>query len=347
MPMPPFTCPHHGHELLPMEDSYWCPTGHGIPIVHGITRFVSSDDYAGAFGRQWNRFRRTQLDSYTGLRLSEERALRCIGVPVDSAGVHDRLSGQAVLEVGCGAGRFTEILLEHGTLVTSVDLSSAVEANAHNFPPSEQHRIAQADVRGLPFSPGQFDGVFCLGVVQHTPNPEQTIALLYEQVRPGGWLVFDHYSFDLRTLSWFGMHLARQVFTRLPADRQLPATERLVARLLPFHAAAARWGRLPARALSRISPVLSYYHVHPELSDELQREWAVLDTHDALTDVFKHHRRAPEIERFLATLGLTEIVVRRGGNGVEARGRRPLHGTTERGPTPTNRQPLHSHSPEA
>ena len=37
-------------------------------------------------------------------------------------------------------------------------------------------------------------------------------------------------------------------------------------------------------ALSRISPLLTYYHAYPELNDQLQYEWALLDTHDHLTD---------------------------------------------------------------
>lgn len=71
------------------------------------------------------------------------------------------LAGKHVLEAGCGAGRFTEVLLAQGALVTSVDLSSAVESNAHNFPISVRHRVAQADILALPFSPCQFDVVFC------------------------------------------------------------------------------------------------------------------------------------------------------------------------------------------
>jgi SAM-dependent methyltransferase len=39
------------------------------------------------------------------------------------------LAGKHVLEAGCGAGRFTEVLLKAGAYVTSIDLSSAVEAN--------------------------------------------------------------------------------------------------------------------------------------------------------------------------------------------------------------------------
>lgn len=320
--MPAYWCPIHRLELVEAQAVYRCPRGHSFPVLGGIPRFVPSDDYAESFGCQWNRFRLTQLDSHTGLPLSEERAVRCLGL-VHLTG--DRLlEGQTVLEVGCGAGRFTEVLLGQGALVTSMDLSSAVEANAANFPVDIRHRIVQADVRSLPFAPQQFDWVFCLGVVQHTPDPEQTIAALYESVRPGGALVLDHYAVHLSSITWLGVHLARQLFKRLPGERQLPAIQRLVERLLPLHAAAARRGRLAARALSRVSPVLSYYHVHPQLSADLQREWAVLDTHDALTDAFKHHRRRGDIEACLLRMGLSEVVVRRAGNGIEARGRRPV-----------------------
>lgn len=317
-----YRCPADQRELTEDSEQLRCPLGHTFPIVRGVPRFVPSGGYAESFGRQWNRFRLTQLDSHTGLPLSEERALRCLGL----ADAGRALDGQAVLEVGCGAGRFTEVLLKLGADVTSVDLSNAVEANAANFPPDQRHRVVQANVQALPLSTRQFDGVFCLGVVQHTPVPETTVKTLYEYVRPGGWLVFDHYAVSFSTTTWFGVHAARQVFKRLPVDRRLPAVERMVDRLLPVHAAAARLGRAPARALSRVSPVLSYYHIHPDLPEDLQRDWAILDTHDALTDVYKHHRTQGQMESYLHRLGLAGVVVVRSGNGIEARAWRPTRG---------------------
>jgi len=223
-----------------------------------------------------------------------------------------------VLECGCGAGRFTEVLLSQGARVTSVDLSDAVDANQETFPQDEQHRVAQADLLRLPFEPRQFDVVFCLGVVQHTPSPEQTIATLYEQVRPGGFLVFDHYRHRLRWWLSTGP-LWRAVLRRLPPERGLRITERLVTLLFPLHRRAGPAGIL----LRRVSPVQTYYHAFPELSHESQYEWALLDTHDALTDWYKHFRTPRQIESLLEELGLERIRVTEAGNGVEARGRRP------------------------
>jgi hypothetical protein len=76
--------------------------------------------------------------------------------------------------------------------------------------------------------------------------------------------------------------------------------------------------------LSRLSPILTYFHVLPELSDELQYEWSELDTHDSLTDWYKRLRSLRSIRKTLARLGAVELWVERGGNGIEARGRKPV-----------------------
>lgn len=312
----PWYCPRHQQALHDEGEALLCPSGCRYPIKNGIPRFVPSSNYSSAFGLQWKTYRRTQLDSYTGLPLSKDRLQRCFGEVLWS-----QLAGKQVLEAGCGAGRFTEILLEKQTYLTSVDLSSAVDANQENFPQNATHRIAQADILALPFASHQFDVVMCLGVIQHTPNPEQTIAALYEQVKPGGWLVIDHYPY---TLSYYTKTapLFRAIMRRLPPDQGLKWSERLVNTFLPFHK-AVRHVRLGQMLVSRLSPVLCYYHSIPQLSDEHQREWALLDTHDSLTDWYKHFRTKSQLRRTLEQLGLSDVWCENGGNGVEARGQRP------------------------
>jgi SAM-dependent methyltransferase len=283
--------------------------------VSGIPRFVSSDNYSAAFGSQWKKYRLTQLDSYTGVPISETRLARCMGDALWAD-----LKGKHILEAGCGAGRFTEILLEKGAVVTSIDLSDAVEANQDNFPQNGQHRIAQADILALPFGRQQFDIVMCLGVIQHTPNPERTIEALYEQVKPGGWLVFDHYTYNVLYYTKMAPYF-RMVMRRLSAERGLVWSEYLVDRLLPVHKRLQQ-ARVLHFLFSRLSPVLCYYRAYPELNDQLQHEWALLDTHDGLTDWYKHFRTCEQIERALKALGAGEITTSYGGIGVEARARK-------------------------
>jgi SAM-dependent methyltransferase len=316
---PEIVCPEDGAQLRCGGEVLACPANHHWIVKDGIPRFVPAQSYADAFGLQWKTFRRTQLDSYTQTTLSRDRALRCLGREV-----WDRLQQEErcdVLEVGCGAGRFTEVLLSTSAFLTSVDLSAAVEANQENCPQSPRHRILQADVRRLPFAPHRFDLVFCLGVIQHTPQPERTIERLYEQLKPGGWLVIDHYSASLSEFTKSAF-LFRLVFRSVPPETSLRWSQALVGKLLPLHRAVRH--RPVARALlTRVSPVLSYYHALP-LRDAVQREWSLLDTYDSLTDRYKHFRSKSQISGYLESLGADVEFCEYGGNGVEARCRRPL-----------------------
>lgn len=313
-PSPPAViCPADGQSLTVADSGLVCRGGHQWIAPQGIPRMIpTSGNYADAFGIQWKRYRKTQLDSYTRTPISLNRARRCLG----PAWALLQDPDTDVLEVGCGAGRFTEVLLAAGARVTSVDLSTAVEANQENFPQTERHRVLQADVLNLPFPPGQYDIVFCLGVVQHTPSPEATIAKLYDQVRPGGWLVIDHYTYSLSRLTKT-QPLFRFFMRRLPPDAGIKWSERLVAFFFPLHR-AARHSFIAQALVSRVSPVLVYYHSYP-FDDALQREWSLLDTHDALTDWYKHLRTKGQLRRGLERLGAAEIWCEYGGNGVEAR----------------------------
>jgi SAM-dependent methyltransferase len=314
--MPEWVCPTDSSPLVEAESRLECPQGHAFQVVRGIPRFVESEGYVEHFGLQWRQFPKTQLDSYTGLPISRDRLRRCLGEEV-----WRRLPEMSVLECGCGAGRFTEVLLKEGAAVTSVDLSSAVEANAEMFPAGERHRVAQADIVKLPFQQGRYDLVLCLGVIQHTTDPEQTIAALYAQVKPGGWLVIDHYTRGVGR--WTSVKpFYRAVMKRLRPDTALRFTERLVDTFLPLHR-RARNSRPAWFLLCRVSPITTFYRSAPSLPEPLQREWALLDTHDSLTDWNKHLRNAPQIQARLSDLGGQEIWCEYAGNGVEARCRRP------------------------
>jgi 2-polyprenyl-3-methyl-5-hydroxy-6-metoxy-1,4-benzoquinol methylase len=322
---PQLVCPVEQSPLVaePAGDALVCASQHRFPVRASIPRLVTAEqNYAEAFGAQWRHYRRTQLDSYTKTKLSEARLRRCLGEESWHE-LHDAGQRLQILEAGCGAGRFTEILLQlPAAVVTSTDLSSAVEPNQVNCPQSDRHRIIQCDIWRLPFTPAQYDLVICLGVVQHTKDPEGTISKLWEQVRPGGWLVIDHYEHSLSHHTRFGDMLLRPILKRLSPERGLAATQALTRGLFPLHRAVRKM-RVVQMLLSRVSPLLTYYHAFPELSDRLQYEWAELDTHDSLTDWYKHLRSPRSIRMTLEALPACNTWVAAGGNGVEARCQKP------------------------
>lgn len=327
MQIPPqLRCPQHGEPLVSdgparVDDAQHlvCTQGCKFPVVKGVPRFVPADNYAAGFGLQWNTFRKTQLDSYTKTTISRDRLTRCLGGALES------VRGKSVLEVGCGAGRFTELLLAAGAQVVAVDLSSAVDANYENCGKVENYFVCQADARRLPVEPHSFDFVVCLGVIQHTPNSEETIAGLTRYVSPGGTLVIDHYAHEYPHNAL--QNLARTLLIRLSAGTAKSVSLLFTRLLLPLHRLgwSEKRGRWRVRRfLQKYSPVIDYYEAYPQLGKRLLAEWALLDTHDTLTDHYKHFRSVEEIEDCLRTCGLVDLVVYYGGNGVEARARMPL-----------------------
>ena len=79
-----------------------------VEIVAGIPRFVVMVPMLHFLEISGRQYKKTQFDSYSGVPLSENKIDRCLG------GLKDNLKGKLVLEAGCGAGRFTEVLLKHG-----------------------------------------------------------------------------------------------------------------------------------------------------------------------------------------------------------------------------------------
>jgi hypothetical protein len=113
----------------------------------------------------------------------------------------------------------------------------------------------------------------------------------------------------------------------MPNERASRAAIFLARALLPLH--RLFWHRRGIasrlrRALGRISPLVDYYDAYPRLDRNTLVAWCILDTHDLLTDVYKHLRNESEIRQALLACGLEVIAVGPGGNGVEARARRPL-----------------------
>jgi len=321
--MIPFVDPSTGEQLEQMEDILASDSGRRYPIVDGIPRFVETESYAAGFGLEWTIHGDTQLDSRTGRTVSKERLERCIGAPVSS------LRGSRVLEVGCGAGRFTELLVEGGALVHAVDLSRAVDVNRANIGFADNYRVAQADLLAAPFPDGSFDYVICLGVLQHTPNPEEGIRAVWRKLRPGSILIIDHYTWSLSRATKLDS-LLRPIIKRLPPPAAKSTTDILVRTFFPLHWAARntkptiRGVPLLQMLLSRISPASWNYPVSPHLPKQSQYESSRLDTFDHLADRYKRLRTRDQICKALESLGAVDIEVWKGGNGIEARCLKPL-----------------------
>jgi SAM-dependent methyltransferase len=227
-----------------------------------------------------------------------------------------------ILEAGSGAGRFTEILLQTGARVFSFDLSSAVESNRDNNGGSHGLTLFQASIFEIPLARHAFDKVICLGVIQHTPDPERAFKSLASHVRPGGEIVVDAYAAGLRNrLQW--KYLLRPLTKRMEKRRLYRACAAVVHAILPLDLALQR--HLGSWA-GRLFPIASCSAT--TLPYALNKEWSILDTFDYYSPAHDHPQSIETVERWFRETGLEVKFIGHipAGNrsGFVARGFRPL-----------------------
>lgn len=283
------------------------PSGTEYPIENYVPRFVPEHNYADSFGYQWNIHARTQLDSFTGLKISEDRLFSVSGWNRD-------LRGQKVLEAGSGAGRFTEVLLTTGAQIFSFDYSSAVDANWINNGKKDNLNLFQGDIFNIPFKAASFDKVMCMGVIQHTPDPEKAFISLANQVKPGGELVIDVYASNLKyRLSW--QYLLRPLTKHIPKEILYKTISIVVPVLLPFAMLARKlFGKIGAR----LFPIPEYSNLG--LKYDLNKQWSILDAFDIYSPAHDHPQSIDTVKKWYEACGYRDVVVKYGPNGVIGRG---------------------------
>jgi len=101
------------------------------------------------------------------------------------------LAGKNVVDVGCGGGILAESMAQRGAAVLGIDLSTRPlrVAELHAIESGVQVVYREVSAEALADEqPGSFDVVTCMEMLEHVPEPAQTVAACARLVRAGGWV---------------------------------------------------------------------------------------------------------------------------------------------------------------
>lgn len=120
--------------------------------------------------------------------------------------------GGRVLELGCGAGTYVQLLAKRGHPVVGLDYSLPSLARALAADADGAGRYVAGEAYALPFADERFQGLVCIGVFQALTRPEAALAEMLRVLSPRGRLVVE-------TLNpWSLLAMARRVRSRLTGE---------------------------------------------------------------------------------------------------------------------------------
>lgn len=135
--------------------------------------------------------RRTAVREEVGPTLDEYYSEHDLRTGVARYGFAGRyVSGKECLEVGCGVGYGSNVLLQSGAkMVTAGDVYAGGVHSAASHYASGQLRFLVMDAQRLPFRDQSFDALVSIETIEHLEKPEQFVAECRRLLRPGGTLV--------------------------------------------------------------------------------------------------------------------------------------------------------------
>jgi len=103
------------------------------------------------------------------------------------------VAGQALIDIGCGGGILSEAMAQRGALVTGIDMGEAPlsVAKIHQLESGIEVTYQQSTAEALAAkTPGHYDIVCCLEMLEHVPDPAAVIHACAELAKPGASLYF-------------------------------------------------------------------------------------------------------------------------------------------------------------
>jgi len=271
------------------------------PIIRGVPRFnlnEISEEYTMNFGYQWNKWPYVQFEEENLGKPMSGHTLQMFKRITEISLTESDEKEELFCDIGCGSGRFIDLISKTSNYAIGIDSSEAVESAARKFSANPRILICQADVLQLPIVSDVVDHVYSIGVLHHTADPLQATKEIGRVLKSNGsasiavygkggyyddQIVRAYRTFFSKTWPVFGHHLPL-IYSRaiIVATRPLEKFKRLKILL---------------------KPILMYFP-HIQLPDI---KWSILDTFDSITPSYQRGITPFELHSYMVESGIDDI----------------------------------------
>lgn len=251
-----------------------------FPIQKGIPIFNFADksfDYSKSFGFQWKKWPYLQFEENNRSKPMQNHTTSMFRriTNLESTKLEP---DNVILDVGCGSGRFIDLIANSNQLVIGIDSSEAVQSAYNKFMNNRKVLVCQADSMKLPLKNNSIDFAYSIGVLHHTENPKLGVSEIGRVLKSNASAAISvygksgYYDNDI-------VQIYRKVFNRLaPIFGQIPP---LIYSYLVVYLTRPIY-RMPK--MGRILKPLLMYFPAIQLPDV---RWSILDTFDSVTPSFQ------------------------------------------------------------
>jgi len=266
------------------------------PIIDGIPRFVSNNNYSSSFGFQWGKWPLIQFESENVGKPMEGHTTKMFDKITNNYSKNLQTEN-IILDIGCGSGRFIDLLQSRSNArIIGIDYSNAVNIANNNFKNDENICIVQANALELPFKSHIFNSCYSIGVLHHTPQPLVGVKEAHRVLKADSQFsvcVYERDSYyDTKILKLYRkiFSFTRPLLSFLPAILYSHITVRFLAPLI--------------KKIKVLKLLIIKIFPYTDLPD---KNWAILDTFDSITPTYASVHTAKEVTRWLREAGFKNI----------------------------------------
>jgi ubiquinone/menaquinone biosynthesis C-methylase UbiE len=188
-----------------------------------------SDDDAviDGFGREWETFTHGDAAGEADLRRAFDDYFHIFpweALPPNAVGA----------DVGCGTGRWACFVAPRVGKLYCVDPSDALEVARRALAGNANCEFIRARADQIPLPDSSLDFAYCLGVLHHVSNTEESLRAIAAKLRPGApFLLYLYYALETRPwwyrAIWRVADIPRRIVSRAPFALRLAASNAIAA----------------------------------------------------------------------------------------------------------------------